>query len=470
LQSSALQLIASARIKKERGITRALCRLMLLGCTSLTFIQTANAASQIQPPQLALYESAPEAERVNFLITMAKSGQQAQAGELIARYPLRGPHAANRTLYINGLIMAANGNLTGAAKNYRAALADDPKLTLVRSELAQTLVALNEDDSAKHHLQLLEADAPDAADAANIRSFIDRIDAKRPYTISGYLSVAPSTNINGGSSHKTVYSPVFGEGAIAESGQKHSGVGASAGVDMGYSKRLSDDWQAVFAAGLDTRLYANSDYNSYSLSQSAELRAIIDKGYIGVGLVANQAVDPLAHSFTFHSYGPRLSLKYQLGQKDRLDGSTLYEWRNYAHSTIDDATASISNLAWSHAFDSTFTVGLSAGFDKVTNGNVSQSYKGKSIGANIYKELPFGISVNANAQAKFTNYDGINILASLVPREDQRYIGSVTLTKRDFNILGFAPSVNYTYARNKSNIAFYDNDSHSVDFRLTKDF
>ena len=132
------------------------------------------------------------------------------AESLLKRYPLTGEFGPNRQLFIEGLILKARGNLTGAAKKYRAALADDPGLTLVRSELAQTLFTLQDDDSAKHHLNLLMAEAPDEYQAQGIRSFIDAIDARRPFTFSAYVSVAPSTNVNNGSSNETIYSPIFG--------------------------------------------------------------------------------------------------------------------------------------------------------------------------------------------------------------------------------------------------------------------
>ena len=58
---------------------------------------------------------------------------------------------------------------------------------------------LDEDDSAKHHLNLLMAEAPNEYEAEGIRSFIDTIDARRPFTFNAYVSVAPSTNVNNGS-------------------------------------------------------------------------------------------------------------------------------------------------------------------------------------------------------------------------------------------------------------------------------
>ena len=42
-------------------------------------------------------------------------------------------------------------------------------------------------------------------EAQGIRSFIDAIDARRPFTFNAYVSVAPSTNVNNGSSIEKVY-------------------------------------------------------------------------------------------------------------------------------------------------------------------------------------------------------------------------------------------------------------------------
>ena len=70
---------------------------------------------------------------------------------------------------------------------------------------------------------------------------------------------------------------------------------------------------------------------------------------------------------------------------------------------------------------------------------------------------------------RFAQFGDVTPVYNLT-RTDQRYTGSATLTKRDWNWFGFAPSLNYTYVRNVSNIDLYDYDSHSVDFRLTKDF
>ena len=422
------------------------------------------------PQQTAEYEAADDTSRVKLLITLSKSGQHELAAELLQRYPLQGPHAPDRTLYIEGLILKAEGDLTSAAEKFRAALADDPKLTLVRADLAQTLVELQQDDSAKHHLELLVADAPTEQDAAGVRSFIDRIDERSPFKFSAFLSVAPSSNVNNGSGHSTVYSPVFGGAlTIDDDSREKSGIGAAVGGSVGYTKRLGNDFLAVAAGSAEARIYNDKDFNSYTLSQSAEIRYMFERGYLGLGAVASQALDNSEFDLSYVSYGPRLSTRLNLTAHDRLTASTTYEWRDYGGSAVNDGTAWISDVAWNHAFDSSFNVTLSAGFDDVEAQSAMISYETRSAGFSTYKELPMGFTINAAGEARFTEFDALNVVAGVV-REDTRLIGGLTLTKRDLNIFDFAPAVNYTYVNNTSNISLYDYDSHAVDFRLTKDF
>ncbi len=420
--------------------------------------------------QISEYESVDETQRIKLLIHLTRSGQQGLAAELLKRYPLTGPHARNRTLFIEGLILKADGNLTGAAKKFRAALANDPHLTLVRAELAQTLVALDEDDSAKHHLELLAADAPTQAEADGIRAFVDRIDEKSPYKFSFYVAAAPSTNVNNGSGHSTVYSPLFGSNlTISDDGRKKSGLGMLAGVNAAFQRRLGNDFSFVAAGNAEGRVYNDSTFNTLSFSQSAELRYLLNRGYLGFGGVSSQLVDDDTLDMSYISYGPRVSSRLNVTGKDVVTASSTYEWRDYSGGTSSDGTAWLNDAAWTHSFNSALSVTLTGGYDDVKLDLAQNSYDSWSVGAGLYSELPHGITANLSGEVKFSTFDDTNLLAGVV-RDDTRYVGSIGVTKRDINIFGFAPELSYTYVRNASNISMYDYDSHNVDFRLTKDF
>ncbi|MEO6610317.1 MAG: porin family protein [Aestuariivirga sp.] len=456
-----------SRFLRPSSLKLGLAILALAG--ALSGSPSEAAVAKPEPNQISAYEGLNEGGRVRILIMLAKTGRADQAEFLLQHYPLEGPLAANRKLFIEGLICSSRRDLPAAAAKYRQALANDPHLTLVRSELAQTLAAMDENESAKHHLELLKADAPDLVQAQGVQSFIDRIDEKRPYTVAGYVSLAPSTNFNGGSSHTTVYSPVLGWGDIPQTSQKTSGVGVSGGVSLGFSKRLNDYFQMVTAANVDGRAYADSQYDLVSFSESAEMRRIISGGYLSAGLVSSQLVAPASLKLSYYSYGPRLAFAKDLSQRNRLVASTVYEFRDYGQGSYQNGWASTNTATISHAVDSSFSLNATAGYDHVAQGFDFTSYHTYSLGVGAYKELSHGITVQLDAMAKYSNFEGINPVA-LVAREDQRYIGSITLTKRDWDLMGFAPTLNYTYTRNASNIALYDYDSHSVELRLTKDF
>jgi tetratricopeptide (TPR) repeat protein len=444
------------------------CALSCLVVASTAVLAKAPIAPS--PQQISEYEASSEKTRVRLLIQLAKSGQHELAAVLLKRYPLTGKFASNRQLFIEGLILYGRGNLTGAVKNYRKALADDPSLTLVRAELAQTLFELQDDDSAKHHLNLLMAEAPNEQAAQGIRSFIDTIDARRPFTFNAYVSVAPSTNVNNGSSNKTVYSPVFGGNLdIDSASQKKSGIGFSTGLSAGYSHRLGNDFSAVLGAGVDARIYNDSDFNSYSASQSAELRYLISGGFLGAGMVASENLKNDEIGLSYYSYGPRVSLQKAISPRNRINLSSVYEWRNYPDTPASDGTALMIDGAWNHAFDSSLNATLNGGYDHIKSELDFTSYKTYSGGLGIYKELPKGITVNLNGEFRFSDFDGMHPIAGVV-RKDKRWTGSVTLTKRDLNIWGYAPAIEYTYIHNDSNISLYQFDSHEVDFRLSKDF
>ena len=450
-----------------------ICALSVFAALGLA---TARAEPKVSANQISIYQHSEEPKRVHILIELCKAGFVNSAEMLLQRFPLQGPTAVNRTLFIQGLILEKRGALPQAATKFRAALANDPRLTLVRAELAVMLARMNEPDSAKHHLELLASEVNDPQQQAGIRSFIDSLNANHPFNFSGFISIAPSSNINNGSSHDTVYSPgiagvngVDPLGTISAASQKQSGIGIVAGGSVGYSKNLSSHVQAVVAASATGSYYPLTGLTGAGLSQSAELRYLTGRGYIGLGGVASEGVDTIARTLSYRSYGPRLSLVHRLSERDQLQTSATYEWRNYANSPVNNGNALTLSSVFTHALDSSANVAVILGYDSVTQQNAYNSYYGGTFGLGFYKELPHGFTVQSQGSAHIAQFYDQNPF-TLTTRYDDNLTGSLTFTKRDWNWFGFAPSLNYTYVRNFSNISLYDFDSHAVDFRLTKDF
>ncbi len=459
---------------EKRAFGRAFLFAMAIGVSLLASNPSAAGNTEPDAAQTAAYEKATEGVRVRLLIALAKQGQHELADTLLQRYPLTGEYAKDRELYIEGLILRGRKDNKGAVAKFRAALADDPKLTLVRSDLAQTLVEMGEDDSAKHHLQLLEAEAPNEQVASNIRAFIDRIDANRPYRFSAYMSLAPSTNVNNGSSHSTtkvynIFADEMLDGDISKQNRKKSGLGSEVGFNAAYSKRLGEHLMAIVAGGANARLYTDKDFDSFALSQFAELRYYDDRSSIGLGVVASQDLKQDWSGMSYYSFGPRIGTSVRITQRDTLAETVRYEERKYPDAKPINGWAVFTDLSWTHAFDSSFNSTASVGYNRIKSKFDPYSYRTWYAGMGFYKELPHGITVNLDTQAQRSEFDAYNVLGQAF-RKDTRLIGSLGLVKRDWNIYGFAPSVEFTLVKNFSNLKVYDYDSESVDFRLTKDF
>ncbi len=433
--------------------------------------QVGRASAETLPDEaMAQYQTFSEAERVRTLINLAKSGHQDVAYQLMQQLPLQGVHATNRTLYIEGLILRANGKLTAATDKFRAALADDPKLTLVRSDLAETLYALEQDDSAKHHLKLLEAEAPNEQAALGIRSFIEEIDTRRPYTINAYVALAPTSNINNGTRKKTVYSPALGTNlTIDDASRETSAIGVAAGLNGSFNRRLGDDLRAIVSGNIEARVYDDSDYNSLGTSEAFELRRTYSSGHISIGAVSSQDFSVDDQEMSYFSYGPRIAIEHGFTPQDEVSASALFEWRDYRNNDFQDAEVLTLNAEFTHAFDSTLTMSVSAGYINTNAREDLLSYDTWIAGLSGYREFSAGITVNAGADVHVSSFDEMNLVAQKT-REDVKLIGTFALTKRDFSFFGIAPSLRYTYIWNQSNISLYDYDSHSIDLTFTKAF
>jgi hypothetical protein len=434
----------------------------------------ANAEPAVTPQMVSAFQAADEDHRVHILIKLAQGGFPNAAEQMLHQFPLTGPLAPNRTLYLEGLIAEQRGQFTAAAGKFRAALASDPHLTLVRAELAKVLARLDENDSAKHHLQLLAADTQDPQQLAGINAFMKSLDDHRPFTWSGFVSLAPSTNINQGSSQSTFTS----NGSFLPDGtdpvgtilnQAQSGIGITGGLSMTYRHHVADSTEAVASANAALTYYPMVQAASLSTGQALEIHHLMDDGYYGIGFAVGETTDPVNRNLSYLSYGPRLSLLKQVNAQNQLQLNGGYEWRTYYDSPATDGTALSLSGVLTHAFDSTSNLALIAGYEDVTQQLLYNSYHDGTLGLGFYREMPHGFTLEGQGLARYARFEDIYPGKSEA-RNDLNLTGSLTLTKRDWNLLGFAPSLNYTYVRNFSNVELFDFDSHSLDLRLTKNF
>ena len=198
-------------------------------------------------PQAVPHWSRNEPLKLRYFSSLIMTGQLDLLETEMARYPLRGRFAEQRTRFFRGAILRRRGKKAEAVKIFRAILAQNPELGKVRAELAATLYEMEDDDAAKHHLnRLLSANANDASHKV-FKNLLDHIDQRRPWQFGGYATLAPSTNFKKGSRHRTVN---LGPLSLNINNREESGIGIQGGAYGSYTHRLKNNISLITAGSV----------------------------------------------------------------------------------------------------------------------------------------------------------------------------------------------------------------------------
>lgn len=384
-----------------------------------------------------------------------------------------GAEGQDRRLFIQGRLLRARGRTAEAIGVYRDLLAQRPNYDRVRLELAQTLAQHGEDESARHHFELLlGANASSREVDQTVRAFIDTLDGRRRWNATAYVTVAPSTNVNQGTNQDVVMLNGL-PFAINAGARRTSGVGLVAGAQAGYQLPLATSLDLVFAGGGQTKVYRDSSFNDAIINASVGPRWRFNNGSVGV--YATSDYRWIAGDVYGKGIGGLVSGYLRLSQRDAVHGSVacsrrLFDtaWAGSDLSYQDGHVCSVDGRI-EHAMTSTTSVRVLGGVGQERTGRVHLNNNHWYAGAGVFSELPLGVSMYFEGKYTRRDYEGI-FPAMGVGRLDGRWDLAVNLTKRDLNIFGFAPMLQYTFTHNVSNVGLYDFDAHSVNVTLTKKF
>ncbi len=434
------------------------------GAIAQTFTQpVVSSQKSSQPAKKVNFAKLPENIRLRILIKMIKTGAYDNAERLLNAYPLSGPLAANRTLFLEGIIAKARKQYDVAIKKFRAALASNPGLTIVRAELANTLFITEQDDSAKLHLQLLSGAAPTPELAKQFDRFIDAVDARRPWKLSAYLSMAPSTNYTFGTTRRLTP----GGGVIAGNSRKKSGIGITGGANSSYTFKPTKDLSLVVGAGLNFRQYEGKVFDDLIVSQNVSVVRKYKSGQLSIGVSASQR--RAGKSEVILEAGPHISFTQKISNKVQFYAKArhlrtdfkLADYRNGGTTTLD------SRL--SNAISQSTVVYMLSGGQRTTTKLKHLNFWSIYGGVALYKELPMGITIYAESKLTRKVYDG-DFPGLSQSQKDTRIDFAASFTKRDFDIFGFAPRIDYIYSKSMSNSVFSQYSTHGLNLTMTRAF
>lgn len=441
------------------GFVLVVALLFVLVPHTLAQTVATTAAKTDQQP----FSTLPENMRLRIMLKMIKFGKQDEAERLLQAHPLTGRHSANRTLFLEGLIAKVRKQYKIATKKFRAALASDPKLTMVRAELAHTLFITKQDDGAKHHLELLSGAAPTPELAKKFDRFIDAVDARRPWKISSYLSMAPSTNFTYGTTRRIAP----GGGTIAGNSRKKSGIGVTGGANASYTFKPGSDLSVVTAAGVNFRQYEGKTFDDLIVSQDVSLVRKHKTGKIAIGVSTSQRRAGV-NEFILEG-GPYISVTQSINNKSQFYAKLRHLRTDFKQADYRNGGTTTLDTRLSNTLSSDTVFFLLSGAQRTTTKLDHLDFWAAYGGVGLYKELPFGVTIYTQAKLTQKYYDG-NFFGLNEPQKDTKVDFVASFTKRDFDIFGLAPRLDYIYSKSMSNSIFSQYSTHGANITMTKAF
>ena len=110
-----------------------------------------------------------------------------------------------------------------------------------------------------------------------------------------------------------------------------------------------------------------------------------------------------------------------------------------------------------------------AGFFRQFAASPAFADKGYRVGLAYHRELPLGITVEAQAEMLFSYYDGPSPLFGTT-RRDQTTRVQGSIYRRDWIVFGFDPVLSVILTRNSSNQALYAYRREQLELGFTKEF
>ncbi len=371
--------------------------------------------------------------------------------------------------FLSGYVAVETGDLDGAVRNFRAILRDHPKQTRVRLELARAMMMQGKDAAAEHHLRLAaeDKDLPPEI-AATIRSSRGVIRDRRMWHFNLDLGLAPDSNINNATTAEVINADA-GQLHLSPDARARSGVGRMAGMSGGVrlkaAPRLAvlidgdaqiSDYDGKSADDIFTQLAIGPEYKM-SETASLSLQAVAAQRWYG-GEVAARQFGVKAAAQKFLDAGQRVGLQFDIRHTDSGFTPVYDGWQYSAYATYERVIGR-SMIASASLFGRR---------ESLRSDVYSSTEAGVNLG--LGGELGHGINAGLSGGLSRAVYDAPFLLFSTEDRKDWRLNVRAYLGLRSIRVLGFSPSLTYSYADIGSNYEFYRTNRHRLRFNLARYF
>ncbi|MFM9851425.1 MAG: surface lipoprotein assembly modifier [Sphingomonadaceae bacterium] len=396
----------------------------------------------------------------------------ADAAPLIAALE-NAPQYAMERRFLAGYSAIETGDIDTAIAQFRAILNNHPEQTRVRLELARALMIKGKTGGADYHYRLAQEDQSLPPDiVATIRTTRGILRDQRQWNFNVDFGVAPDSNITNGTNAESV-DVAFGNQTVAlrldPAARAQSGTGQIAGVSGSVRLKLAKGTALVIDGDSQFVNYAGTAFDDFAVQAAAgpefrlsdtttlAVQAVVAQRWFG-GKAANTTggiKGAVQHSLSTRD---RIGMSFDARRTESAVSGFYSGWQIGAYGTYERVIArSMIASASLFARRDALNAAAFAGYEFGTN-----------IG--IGGELPLGITAGVSGGISRARNDGPLSLFSSQPRSDWRYNARVNMGLRSIRVLGFSPSVTYTYAENASSLSLYDTHRHRFRFALARYF
>ena len=364
--------------------------------------------------------------------------------------------------------------LDEAIATFRQMLVADPGLLRVRLELAHAFFLKEEDSLARQQFEAVLAGGVPPEVAANVRSFLIAIRARKRWSYSGGFAIAPDTNIGAGSEERTIFIPVFGQPLPFERDEEElttSGVGLVLWGGAEYQYPMGDRTRLRSGANLRRREHSGSAFDEASLSLHAGPRFLIDAD-TEASVLATTRQHWLGTVKDHHALGGRIEAGHRLTQRATIFGRVSLEDRHYRTRTSLDGTAGDISLGGAWVIAPTVRLELSAGYGRDRPERERDRHERYRVGAGVSVALPDGFTVSGGGDYRWTNFEPgwFPHVEDGGARKDETWSARASVYNRGFTLMGFSPELGVVHEVRETNAQLYDYERTSGELRFVRQF
>jgi outer membrane protein len=449
----------------------ALLRLTLLGCAALPLtVQAAEPVPVCTEGQCSVRLTAEQ------LLAQAEAlvseHRFAEAAPMLAALE-NAPQVAMERNFLVGYTQIETGEIARAIKTFRAILAHNPEQTRVRMELGRALMMQGNALGADHHFRLAQQDSGLPEDiAVSIRATRGVLRQARTSSYNVNFGFAPDSNITGGTNAETVnvaVGPLSIPLTLDSNARQKSGTGQFAAFSGSARAGLSGETRLLIDGDTQFINYRGKEQDDLTLQLAVGPEfSVSEDTTLHFQALGSQRI--YGGKNASRGFGVRAGLQTELGEGQRLGVSL-------------DARRSVSGFSDAY---SGWQLGGFATYERVIGRKLIASaslfgrrealtaaaYSDFEVGGNLGLggELPMGINASISGGASRAWYDAPLTLFSSEPRKDWRLNGNIQLGLRSLRVLGFSPSVAYSYSASLSSLTLYDSKRSRVRFALARYF